>query len=272
MQHDMTAWANRPIGIFDSGVGGLTVANAVVHSLPNEDIIYFGDTAHLPYGEKSAGAIQEYSERITRFLIDQGCKIILIACNSASAAAYDSLKETFQDTIPILNVIDPLVDEIARKEYREVGILATKATISSRIYDRKLAELSPTTRVISLSTPLLVPMIEEGFCNNNISEAIITNYIHNPMFDDIDAMMLCCTHYPLIRSEIERLFPRPIKVYDNSAAMADRLEALLRARNGLNTSGKKSRKFFVSDYTKSFEQTTRLFYGETVTLQLVDIH
>ncbi|MGB1216684.1 MAG: glutamate racemase, partial [Saprospiraceae bacterium] len=186
-----------PIGIFDSGVGGLTVANAVVRLLPQEEIIYFGDTAHLPYGDKSAETIRIYSERITRFLIEKGCKIIIIACNSASATAFQYLEEKFGHLTPIFNVIDPLVEEVAEQNYKRVGVIATKATIHSGIYKKRMGELNARTEVSTLATPLLVPMIEEGYFENKISHTIIENYLNHPSLDEVDALMLCCTHYPL---------------------------------------------------------------------------
>lgn len=256
-----------PIGIFDSGVGGLTVANAVVHLLPEEEIIYFGDTAHLPYGDKSPETIQRYSERITQFLIDKGCKLIVIACNSASATAYDYLQEKFGTQVPIINVIDPLVEKVAEKGFKEIGVIATKATIATRIYENRLAEISPGTKVNSMATPLLVPMIEEDFFENRISHAIIKHYINRDVFDNIEAMLLCCTHYPLIRKEIESLFHKEIEVFDNSDVVAEKIKIYLDTHQLLNDSKESEHQFYVSDYTQSFEQTTRLFYGELVSLE-----
>jgi len=257
----------NPIGIFDSGVGGLTVANAVVHLLPKEEIIYFGDTAHLPYGDKSPETIQRYSERITQFLIDKGCKIIVVACNSASATAYDFLQNKFGDQVAIINVIDPLVEKVAEKGFGEIGVIATKATVATNIYKDKLAKMSPRTKVNSMATPLLVPMIEEDFFENRISHAIIKHYINREEFDDIEAMLLCCTHYPLIRKEIETLFHKEIEVYDNSDVVAQKVKTYLEEHHLLNDMKESEHQFYVSDYTESFEKTTRLFYGELVSLE-----
>ncbi len=260
-----------PIGIFDSGVGGLTVANAVVRLLPQEDIIYFGDTAHLPYGDKSADTIRIYSERITRFLIEKGCKAIIIACNSASATAYQYLQEQFGHLIPIFNVIDPLVAEVAEQDYKRVGVIATKATIRSGIYNTRMAELNPITQVSTLATPLLVPMIEEGYFENKISHTIIENYLSHPALDGVEALMLCCTHYPLIRAEIETFYNGRIKVYDNSEAVAESIKEFLTENRLLNNKENTHHQFYVSDYTRSFEQTTQLFYGKEVKLEEQDL-
>ena len=184
---------NQPIGIFDSGVGGLTVAHAIKQLLPGESIIYFGDTAHLPYGDKSADAIKSYSRRITEFLLEHQAKVILVACNSASASAYDSLKEEFGRRTVILDVIDPVVDYLSSKHYKKLGVIGTKRTISSGMYDQKLKERSPVTSVVSLATPLLVPMIEEGFIFDDISNAIIRTYLSDESLSGIEALVLGCT-------------------------------------------------------------------------------
>jgi glutamate racemase len=257
----------NPIGIFDSGVGGLTVANAVVHLLPQEEIIYFGDTAHLPYGDKSPDTIRRYCYRITQFLIDKGCKIIVIACNSASATAYDYLVEHFGEQVTIINVIDPLVEKVAEQHFDEVGVIATKATIATAIYKTKLGKASPNTLVQSLAAPLIVPMIEENFFQNRISHDIIKYYINRDVFQNIEAMLLCCTHYPLIKKEIEALFHKKIVVFDNGDVVAQKVKSYLTEHHLLNDKKELEHQFYVSDYTQSFEQTTRLFYGELVSLE-----
>src|SRR5690606_9790977 len=156
--------ASQPIGIFDSGIGGLTVASAIRRVLPNEQIIYFGDTAHMPYGDKSPEAIKYYSLKIGKFLKEKGCKVIVIACNTASSLGFQDLKDFLGDKLPIFNVIDPVVAyTAAHKEYDRIGVIATKATIRSQVYAKKLEEIIPNIKVHSLATPLLAPMIEEGF-------------------------------------------------------------------------------------------------------------
>jgi glutamate racemase len=167
-----------PIGIFDSGIGGLTVARAIKDVLPEEQLIYFGDTAHLPYGEKSTAALQAYSVKIADFLINKGCKMIVIACNSASAAAYDLVKAYAGSKAEVFNVIDPVVDHI-REHYQHtrVGLIGTKQTVNSAVYATKIAQNATDVQLASLATPLLVPMIEEGFYKNHISAEIIASYL-----------------------------------------------------------------------------------------------
>lgn len=259
-----------PIGIFDSGIGGLTVASAIAKQFPQESIIYFGDTAHLPYGEKSKEAIQHYSNTIIEFLIAQGCKLIVIACNSASAAAYDLLKTKYKKQIAIIDVISPLVEYTAAQRVKKVGVIATKATIRSDIYAEELMRLNKDLEVASLATTLLAPMIEEGFFADTISHAIIHKYLSYPDFEDIDALLLACTHYPLIRQEIQAYLGNKIQVWDSIEPVVKKVGKLLK-NNDLNAPETQlaAYKFWVSDYTKSFEHTTRIFYGKTIKLESV---
>jgi glutamate racemase len=159
-----------PIGIFDSGIGGLTVASAIHKILPREPLVYFGDTAHFPYGEKSADALRYYAIRISQFLLRHDCKMIVIACNTASSVAYKTVVDFVGDGIPVVNVIDPVVKEIvSNRQIKKVGIIATKATVKSDMYAKKIHALNKKVEVSSLATPLLAPMIEEGFFDNKIS-------------------------------------------------------------------------------------------------------
>jgi glutamate racemase len=259
--------AQAPIGIFDSGVGGLTVAAALVEQLPNEEVIYFGDTAHLPYGDKSADAIRFYALKISKFLLDQGCKMIVVACNSASSAAYHTLVEFFQGQALFVNVVDPLVDEVVQQHYHQVGVIATKATIQSGVYQQQLITRQPDLRVAALATPLLAPMIEEGYVHNRISKTVIDSYLDQPELQGIEALLLACTHYPLIREEIEGYYEGKVQVYDSTHVVARAVEDRLRSKGLLNEQRRNPHRFFVSDYTDSFEATTRIFYPEEIHLE-----
>jgi glutamate racemase len=259
--------ANAPIGIFDSGIGGLTVAKAIVDALPGESIVYFGDTAHMPYGEKSADAIRYYSLKIGKFLLDQQCKMIVIACNSASSAAYHTLLDFFRGQALFVNVVDPLVDHVVQQGYHKVGVIATKATIHSRIYEQKIREKNQQMDVFSMATPLLAPMIEEGFADRQIRQSVIDSYLNHPGFDGIEALLLACTHYPLIRREIESHFHHPVDVIDSTQVVARQVQAALESHGLLHTgSGSPQRHFYVSDLTPSFEAATELFFGEQIDL------
>ncbi len=259
--------AQHPIGIFDSGIGGLTVARAVKNLLPNESIIYFGDLAHLPYGDKSAAAIQAYSIKITDVFLKAKCKVILIACNSASAAAYELVKEYVGSKAKVFNVIDPVVNFI-RENYQDldIGLIGTKQTVGSGVYKRKIESLENNIRFHALATPLLVPMIEEGFINGRISEDIIQQYLLHEDLKNIKSLILGCTHYPLIKNQIDYFYKGEVMVLDSSEIVARSLKAYLEYNLLLNSTGSPGYTFLVSDYTKDFEDLTRQFFGEQVKL------
>lgn len=259
----------RPIGVFDSGIGGLTVVKALVRELPNEEIIYFGDTAHMPYGDKSADAIRYYCLRIGKFLLDRNCKMIVVACNSASAAGYHVLLDFFREQALFVNVIDPLVERVARHGFHKVGVIGTKATINSDIYAQQLRRAQPDLDIFSLATPLLAPMIEEGYFQNEISQTVLHSYLKNPGFEGMDALLLACTHYPLIRREIQEILGPGVQVFDSTDVVAQAVRTRLTARQMLNDQKRHPDQFYVSDYTPSFEATTRIFYQEEVHLEHV---
>jgi len=264
----MSKLAESPIGIFDSGIGGLTVAHAVKSLLPQESLIYFGDTAHLPYGDKSTAAIQAYSIKIVDVLLKAGCKLILIACNSASAAAYELVREYVGSKAKVFNVIDPVVDYV-RENFptKTIGLIGTKQTVNSNVYKKKIDALQEDVNLKSLATPLLVPMIEEGFFNNQISEQIIEQYLTHEQLLEIDALILGCTHYPLIKNQITNYYNSEVTVLDSAEIVARSLKAYLEFNNLLNSKSTPLYRFMVSDYTKSFEQSTKIFFAEKVELE-----
>lgn len=259
----------HPIGIFDSGMGGLTVAHAVSHLLPEEQLIYFGDSAHLPYGDKSAATIQAYSIKICDVLLQKGCKVILIACNSASAAAYELIKAYVGSKALVINVIDPVVQYVASHYSRKkVGLIGTKQTVGSGVYEHQIKVKDSTIQVGSLATPLLVPMIEEGFHNNQISEAIIKEYLSSETLKGIEALILGCTHYPLIKDKVAEHYDQSIEVIDSSEIVAAALQKVLEKNNLLAERRSAPNQFLVSDITPSFEAATALFFGTKVPLML----
>jgi glutamate racemase len=261
--------SETPIGIFDSGIGGLTVAHCIHQQLPNEQIIYFGDTAHLPYGDKSEAAIQAYSIKIVDLLMGKGCKVIVIACNSASSAAYELLKEYVGKQAHVINVIDPMVELVATTlANKKVGLIGTKRTVQSGIYSRKIKEFNPEQEVCALATPLLAPMIEEGFYNSQISHEIIANYLSDARLNSIDALILACTHYPLIQKEINAFYQNKIITLDSAAIVTKTLASYLMRQKQIEVEHKPTHHFFVSDFTSSFEASTRIFFGEQVKLEL----
>ncbi len=263
----------QPIGIFDSGIGGMTVAQAIKKALPNEHFIYFGDTAHLPYGDKSPESIRHYAARITQFLLEKKCKAIVIACNTASAHAFKIVQDIAGPSVPVINVIDPVADYVSAHFHKKrIGVIGTKGTIASRVYVGRIEKRNKSLKVISNATPLLASMIEEGFYNNKISQTIINSYLSKPNFKNIDALILACTHYPLIRKEVDLYYKKRIPIIDNGEVAAAALKAILEQRKLLNTSKiVKKDLFVVSDYTEGFKLSTKIFFGEEVQLKRVRI-
>lgn len=261
--------ASQPIGIFDSGIGGLTVAKAIKDKLPHEKLIYFGDTAHLPYGDKSPDSIKYYSIRIAQFLLDNHCKMIVIACNTASALAYEAVKDFVGKRALVVDVINPVAEKISKeKSLKKIGVIATKGTIKSGIHASKIQSANSKQEVYGLATPLLVPMIEEGFFNNKISRSIINAYLSRPKIKNIDALILGCTHFPLIKAEIEEFYNHSIPLIDSADVVAEQVQHLLKKNNILNPSKKVPvHRFYVSDYTDAFEKSTRFFFNETIGLE-----
>ena len=262
--------SKNPIGIFDSGIGGLTIAHAIKNKLPYESLIYFGDTKHLPYGEKSEQAIKDYSLKIAEFLKKNNCKAIIIACNSASSTAYNHIKKNI-NSIPIFNVIDPIVSFISKKYFnKKIGVIGTKATIQSGIYENKILEKNSSLSVASLETPLLAPMIEEGFFNQEISSTIIKNYLNDKKLDKIDILVLACTHYPLIQNEIISFYNK-IDVIDSSKIIADYIHEELYKSKILNQANKAKFNFIISNFTESFSKSANIFFKENISLEEIDI-
>lgn len=261
---------NQAIGVFDSGIGGLTVANAIQKVLPQESLLYFGDTRHLPYGEKSALAIQEFARRISRFLLSKNCKMIVIACNTASSVAYEVVKE-IAPNIPVINVIDPVVKHItSQANLKKVGVIGTKRTINSNIYSKKLLSIKPQLNVSSLATPLLAPMIEEGFFSDKISQTIIENYLKDPQLKDIEQLVLACTHYPLVQDIIAQFYQNDIEIIDSASQVAKVVKSTLFEQNIISTSAV-NHQFFVSDYTQAFEKSAKYFFHDNIHLMEISI-
>jgi glutamate racemase len=264
---------NKPIGIFDSGIGGLTVAHAISKLLPNEQIIYFGDTAHLPYGDKSPELIHSFVKNISQFLLnEEECKSVIIACNTASATSYEFLRDRHKGSYPIINVIDPIIEAIVKDNtLKNVGLIATKTTIESGVYQEKMKRRNPKIKMSALPTPLLAPMIEEGFSRDKISKTIIENYLSHPSFKNIDALILGCTHYVLIKDEINDFFSGKVKLFDSTDLLALKLKRILEKENLIASSRIENNKFYVSDLTPSFEASANRFYEGNIKLVPINI-
>lgn len=217
---------SRPIGVFDSGIGGLTVVSALRAVLPNESIFYLGDTARVPYGGKSAATVQRYSLEIAAMLLGENAKSVVVACNTASALALAQLEQTLP--VPVTGVILPGAQAaVAKTRTGHVGVIGTRATIKSGAYEKALRGLNPDVRVTARACPLLVPLIEEGWLQSSITDEIIMQYLEPLLEDRIDTLVLGCTHYPLLRGAIERLLGGEVALVDSAENCANAVRELL---------------------------------------------
>lgn len=216
----------RPIGVFDSGIGGLTVVSALRRLLPNESIYYLGDTARVPYGGKSAATVQRYSLEIAQLLLGEQAKTIVVACNTASALALPALQERLPVTVT--GVIFPGAQAaVAATRNRHIGVIGTRATIKSGAYERALLSLDPRVQIIARACPLLVPLIEEGWLESPITDQVLLQYLEPMLADGIDTLVLGCTHYPLLRPAIARLLGDTVTLVDSTENCARAVQHLL---------------------------------------------
>ncbi len=258
----------RPIGVFDSGIGGLTVARAVADRMTGSPLLYFGDTAHLPYGEKSPVLIRHYASRISHHLRDQGCRAIVVACNSASSNALDAVRDAVGPDIPVVDVVEPVVAHLARQwPGGHIGVIGTRATIESGLYQRlfEAAGLESTAR----ATPLLASAIEEGFHQGAVSEALLEAYLGDGGFDHVDALVLGCTHYPLIADQIAAHLPPHVHVVNSPDLVAEAVAALFPEE--VKADAAAEHRFLVSDWTDSFALGARRFFGESIRLEASEL-
>lgn len=261
--------SQQPIGIFDSGVGGLTVAKELKRLMPNENLIYFGDTKHLPYGEKSKEAIVGYCLRIVNFLLEMNCKAIVIACNTATANALKEILELVNGRVPVFDVINPVAEKVAFEIHNNIGVIATKATVNSGLYSKSIRKHNKYIKVDELATPLLVPAIEEGFVNHPITHAIIYNYLSNNKLKNIETLILGCTHYPLLLSEIKQFYGNRVRIIDSPNIVASQVKSVLEKYHLLNENNAKPEfHFFLSDITKNFMKISKKFFGNKIALEL----
>jgi glutamate racemase len=259
--------SSQSIGIFDSGIGGLTVAHSLVKQLPNENIIYFGDTAHLPWGNKSISTIQAHSIKIVDMLLQKNCKLILIACNTASATAYELIKEYVGSKASVINVIDPLVQQLQRNyANKRIGLIGTRRTVSSNMYKQKIDSLNCGIQLHSLATNLLASAIEE-FANHKIIDSLLEEYLAHPSLKQLDALILACTHYSVVKDKIAHFFKHQIEIIDPSDTVAAAVKKKLEQDQLLNVNGKGEKHFYVSDYTESFKTGAKLFFTEAIKLE-----
>ncbi len=255
---------NRPIGIFDSGVGGLTVFKEIRQLLPNENLIYFGDTARVPYGSKSPLVVQKYSLEIAKFLEMQNVKMIVIACNTASALALTTLRNEVR--IPVIGVIEPGVRAaIKSAQNNSIAVIGTKATITSGAYQNRIQRLRSSIKVIAIPCPLFVPIVEENLMNTKIAKEALEMYLSDLKRTDIKSIILACTHYPLLKNQISSFFDDKINLVDSAYETAKEVKETLEARRittEQETPGKES--FFVSDSPETFSNIAANFLSRPI--------
>ena len=263
---------NRPIGVFDSGIGGLTVVDALTKSLPNESILYVGDTARVPYGNKSKLRIQEFSNEITQWLVDQNSKMIVVACNTASSLALDYIKSKFN--LPIIGVIEPGIHSaIAVTKNNRIGVLGTNATIKSDAYGEGLRAANDQISVVSQACPLFVPLAEEGWVSGDVPTAIATTYLEPIKRSNVDTLILGCTHYPLLKSILKQVLGSDVSLVDSGEATAAAVNSVLNKNNIVSNENRGEIHCYVTDSRDSFEALAGRFVHANISeITNVDIY
>ncbi len=258
----MTKSNQAPIGIFDSGIGGLTVLSEIARLLPNEDTIYLGDTARVPYGTKSGETVVRYANEDADFLVAKGIKLLVVACNTASAYAIEELKARLD--LPVIGVIEPGAKAALESTVtNRIGIIGTEATINSNAYSNAIKALRPEAETYTKACPLFVPLTEEGWAESHITHEVALRYLGELKKYRIDTLVLACTHYPIMKRTISAAMGAGATLIDSAGATAVEVQRLL-AEHGLakeDGSGTPSRKFFVTDSPERFIKTGRLFFG-----------
>jgi len=251
------------IGIFDSGVGGLTVMHAMMDALPREHLIYLGDTARYPYGTKSADTVRRYSLENADFLVDKGIKMLVVACNTSASAALEALTDRL--SIPVVGVIEPGArTAVERTRNRKVGVIATEGTIASGAYTRALRHLDPELEIYTRACPLFVPLAEEGWVDNEVARDTAALYLTSLKRSRIDTLVLGCTHYPLLAGVIRDVMGPTVQLVDSARTTAEAVRQTLTQRGLLRRSGNGSASFFVSDVPDRFMKVGARFMGNRV--------
>ena len=262
---------NRPIGIFDSGIGGLTVLKELQTQLPDESFIYIGDTAHLPYGNKSSQTIINCSQSICQYLLSQDVKLIIIACNTASSLALNFIKQTVN--IPVIDVITPVHHLIMKNvQLRRVGIIGTYNTIQSNAYCKVLVNSNNKLKVFQQACPLFVPLIEEGLQNDLIAHLAIKKYLINLINNNIELLVLGCTHYPLMKKSIQENIPTSIQILDSAQATADYLTYYLTTHTLLSSKKINNNRIIITDKTENFKSLAKIILNNRrINLEILNI-
>ena len=262
----MSAGSRAPIGVFDSGIGGLTVAHAIIQHLPNERLIYFGDTARVPYGPKSPDTVRRYSREIAGFLTSQGVKMIVVACNTATAHALPTLQEELD--IPVIGVVEPGARAaVSATRSGHVGVIGTAGTIKSGAYERALRALRPSLRVTARPCPLFVPLVEEGWTDHDVTRAVAREYLEPLREAEVDTLVLGCTHYPLIKALLAQVLGDAVRLIDSAEETARETGRVLHAQGleaPVSAEPVSGHRFFASDDPLQFLQLGQRFLGDVI--------
>lgn len=262
---------NRPIGIFDSGVGGLTVVKEVMRTLPNENIIYFGDTARVPYGSKSKETVTKFSAQIIRFLKEKNVKAVIIACNTVSSNCYEELTNQFPE-VPIIEVVGPgVLSCLSATKNNRVGVIGTEATVNSGSYEKRLKNANPEIRVFSKACPLFVPIAEEGWTDNEVAKLTAEIYLKELIEEKIDSLLLGCTHYPLLIKCLGDIVGENVKIVNPAKATAMKMRDFLEKNSMQNETPSKEYNFFVSDNNAKFESVCSVVLKKSFKAVKIDI-
>lgn len=252
---------NNPIGVFDSGLGGLTVVREIMRQLPGERIVYFGDTARVPYGTKSKESIIRFSTENVLFLIKNKVKMVVIACNTSSSLALPILKDSFR--LPVIGVIEPGVKKAVQvTKNKKIGVIATSATVNSQAYAKGIKKMNHSIRVTAQACPLFVPLVEEGWFKNDVTFSVARDYLKPIIRAKVDTVILGCTHYPLLKPVIQKVLGNKVTLIDSAKEVASEVKRLLK-NAGLETSvqGSPQHVFWVSDEPKHFHRLAKRFLG-----------
>lgn len=255
---------NKPIGIFDSGVGGLTVVKQIFKRLPNEEIVYLGDTARVPYGTKSPETIKRFAVENADFLMKFKVKLIVVACNTVSSTSLNILREKF--SIPIVGVIKPGAEKAVQiTRNNKVGIIGTYTTVKSKAYEKEIRHFSRDVETASKACPLFVPLVEEGWLKEEITFSIVKKYLKPLMAKKIDTLILGCTHYPLLKSVISKVIGKEVKIIDSASSVADEVHNILMSFGALREGARKPRhRFFATDAVEHFVRVGEKFLGAKI--------
>ena len=255
----------NPIGFFDSGIGGLTVVKSVTQLLPNENIVYFGDTARVPYGSKSNETVVEYSIQAANFLLRKNIKLLVVACNTASSVALKELRKFL--TVPVIGMIEPGAKlALSESKNKHIGVIGTRATINNKAYAHELKRLNPKVKVFEQACPLFVPLAEEGWLDHKATELIAKTYLSEMKEHKIDSLILGCTHYPILADIIQKVVGKSVKLVDSGTPAARLVEDYLNGRGLRNQSVHHGQsEFYVSDVPTKFREIAETFLGRKIT-------